>query len=137
MAIVLVHAVAEITDVVGASRVLVLLLVGAALPQTVVHGLGGSGLLRLSGGTGATTGEETTDGVADGGTDSDTAARKLAVSPRKSSTPDFLGKMRRSLFGFYFSWTYAAVEAIWPKRPGPALCWGGACICWGGAAAVE
>jgi hypothetical protein len=26
-----------------------------------------------------------------------------------------------------WEWTYAAVEAIWPKRLGPWLAWGGAC----------
>jgi len=74
VALVLVHASAEAAGIVGASGVLVLRLVGAALPQTLVHGLGGSSLLGLSGGAGATAREEATDGVADGGTDSDTGS---------------------------------------------------------------
>jgi hypothetical protein len=83
VALVLVHASAEAAGIVGASGVLVLRLVGAALPQTLVHGLGGSSLLGLSGGAGATAREEATDGVADGGTDSDTARRTLAMSSKK------------------------------------------------------
>jgi hypothetical protein len=72
--------------------------------------------------------------VADRGADCDTTGRKLAGSSAKSSPPDFLGKVWILSTGV--RWTYAAVEAIWPKSPGPALCWGGACMgcCWGWAA---
>ena len=45
-----------------------------------------------------------------------------------SLTPEFLGtRLNRGLKAG--TGTYAAVEAIWPKRPGPALCccMGGAC----------
>lgn len=96
VALVLIHALAEVADVVRAGGVLVLLLVGTALPQTVVHGLGvgGSLLLGLSGGTGTTAAEKTANGVADGGADCNTAGRKLALGSRvKSSTPDFVGKL--------------------------------------------
>ena len=69
VALVLVHALAEVADVSGTGRVLPRLVGGAALPQTVVHGLGfgrGSSLLGLSGGAGTATAEETADSVADG-----------------------------------------------------------------------
>jgi len=70
---VVIHALTEVLDVGSTRGVLVRLGSGVALPKSVVHGLGvgGSGLLRLSGGAGAA-GEHTTDGVADRGTDCDT-----------------------------------------------------------------
>jgi len=59
VALVLIHALAEVADVVCASGVLILLLVGTALPQAAVHGLGlgRSLLLGLGGGAGATAAE--------------------------------------------------------------------------------
>lgn len=73
VALVLVHALAEVANVRLAGRVAIGAVGGVALPQSGVHGLGlgGSCLLGLGGGTG-TAAEETTDGVADGGADCDT-----------------------------------------------------------------
>jgi hypothetical protein len=78
VALVVIHALAEVTDVSLAGRVLPRAVCGTALPQTVVHRLGlgrGSLLLRLSGSAGATAREEPTDGVADGRTNSYTTTR--------------------------------------------------------------
>ena len=72
--LVVVHALAEVLDISPTGGVLIGVVGCAALPQSVVHGLGvgrRSGLLRLSRGTGASA-EKATDGVSDGGTDSDT-----------------------------------------------------------------
>jgi hypothetical protein len=72
VALVLVHAVAEVADINLTGGVLVRGLGGVALVETVVHGLGlNRSLLGLSGSAGATA-EEATDSVANGGTDSNT-----------------------------------------------------------------
>lgn len=70
---VVIHALAEVANVSRTGRVLVGGVGGVALPQAAVHGLGvcRGGLLRLSRSARAS-GEETTDGVADRGTDCDT-----------------------------------------------------------------
>lgn len=75
--------------------------------------------------------------MADGGADGDTPTFLLAPHP---ITPQNLSATGRP--GVGRAGPYAAVEAIWPKRPGPADCagaaaGGGAVACWGGAAAVE
>lgn len=148
--LVLIHAAAEVAHVRSTSGVLDRRAVRAALPQAVVHGLGLRGRssgLRLGRGAGAAA-EEAADGVADGGADCDTA-----VGKRKEGSLVWTGfkTFLVLLIGGFGSdgrrgHTYAAVEAIWPKRPGPELCWtggaaaagGGAC-CWapGWWAAVE
>lgn len=82
VAVVLIHAVAEVTNISLTGGVLPGLVGGAALPETAVHTLRlgrGSSLLGLSGGAGATTAEEATDGVADGGTDCDTTTDQERV----------------------------------------------------------
>ena len=75
--LVLIHASAEVADINLTGRVLVRGLGSVALVKTVVHSLGlnRGGLLGLSGGAGATA-EEATDGMADGGTDSNTTVSK-------------------------------------------------------------
>lgn len=124
VALVIIHALSERPNIVLARRRLSPAAGGAvALVETVVHLLGGGGwgcLLRLSWGAGATA-EETTEGMADGRADGDTAGCGIAVS--LFSRPTFSSHMAGHLRYMYC--TYAAVEAIWPKRPDPALCWAG------------
>lgn len=133
--LVLIHTLAEVADISLTGGVLPSSVGGIALVQTVVHGLalGRSLLLGLSGGARATTAEHATDSVADGGTDSDTTKEervlvKLCVSGRVPTMfPEDGRGMKRNTAGKEEPVrgeivTYAAVEAIWPKRPGPALC---------------
>ena len=78
--------------------------------------------------------------------------KAVEVSGKEDGPPDFLGS--RMFFssiirglrpsGECTSWrydTYAAVEAIWLRKPPPELCWTGAACCigvaWLGCAAVE
>jgi hypothetical protein len=82
VALVVIHTLAEVTDVCLAGRVLPRAVCGTALPQTVVHRLSlgrGSLLLRLSGSARAAR-EETTDGVADGRTNSYTTISESACA---------------------------------------------------------
>lgn len=80
VAIVLIHAVAEVTNVGLTGRVLPGLVGSTALPETAVHTLrlGRRSLLGLSGSAGATTAEEATDGVADRGADCDTTINQVS-----------------------------------------------------------
>lgn len=69
-----IHALAEVLDIGPTGGVLIGVVGCAALPQSVVHGLGvsrGSGLLRLSRSTGPSA-EKATDGMSDRGTNCDT-----------------------------------------------------------------
>ena len=73
-----IHALAEVADIGLTGGILPGAVSCAALPQSVVHGLGvgrGSGLLRLSGSTGSSA-EKATDGMSDGGTDCDTTVEE-------------------------------------------------------------
>lgn len=95
VAVVLGHAVGEV------------LCVDLAASATVLLALSGDllGLLLLNWLRGASA-EEAANGVADGGADGNTAVQRVnryAMSPAWSAT-------------------YAAVLAIWPKRPGPPDC---------------
>ena len=100
-------------------------------------------LLLLNGGRGGAAAEEAADGVADRGADRDTTV----VEPAMSATY-ILARMRPSsragppnMDSRGASWirdAYAAVVAIWAKRPGPceaagAGAAGAACCCVGGA----
>lgn len=87
VALVVVHALAEVLRVGGAGRVLPGRRGVVALVQTIVHGLRWGCLLSRSAAGAAT--EEAPDGVADGGTDSDTARRKKANG--QFSTPKRAG----------------------------------------------
>lgn len=86
VALVLIHAVAEVANIDLACGVLERGLgSGIALVEAVVHGLGRGSLLGLGRGAGTT--EEATDGVTDGRTNSDTtiSERMLAHLPVKST----------------------------------------------------
>ena len=119
VALVLVHAAAEVVDVGLAD--LGGLVAGRGVGAVVCR-VGGSLALLLNRSRRAAT-EEAANGVADGRADCDTTIVKLSVWG-----PEKFGQSLRDK-------THAAVLAIWPKRPGPALCWGaaaaggGACCC--------
>ena len=104
VATVLVHAALEVVDISLADLGLVVVL-GAGVVAGV--GVGRSSLLRLGGLLARTAAEETADSVADRGTDGDTTGTLSA----------FVRSFPRS--GLCVVQTYAAVLAIWPKRPGP------------------
>lgn len=75
--LVVIHALAEVADIGLTGGVLPGAVGCAALPQSVVHGLGvgRSGLLRLSGSIGPSA-KKTTDSMSDGGTDCDTTVEE-------------------------------------------------------------
>lgn len=77
VALVVIHALAEVADVSFAGRGLPGAVRCAALPETVVHRLGfcRGRLLGLGRSAGAAAGEKTTDSVADGGTNCYTTVR--------------------------------------------------------------
>lgn len=84
VALVVIHALAEVLHIRLAGRVLPGV---AALVQVVVHrlGLGSRSLLGLGRGAAGATGEEAADGVADGGTNCNTTADLLAYVLRQRS----------------------------------------------------
>ena len=114
VALVLVHAAPEVGDILCANAGSLVLGVYGGL---AVLGLGKRLVDRCSGCAGSAA-EPTANGVADGRTDSDTTVgREMLASSfyrKEYSVP-----------------TYAAVLAIWPKRPLPPLAAGAAC--WGAA----
>jgi len=115
VALVLVHAAPEVGDVLCANARGLVLGVHGGL---AVLGLGNRLVGRRSGCAG-TTAEPTANGVTDGGTDCDTAMEGNMLA---------LGFQYER---FQSVATYAAVLAIWPKRPLPPLAAGAAC--WGAA----
>jgi hypothetical protein len=115
VALVLVHAAPEVGDVLCANAGGLVLGVHGGLAVLV---LGERLVDRRSGCAGAAA-EPTANGVADGGTDCDTAVGR-----------DMLA-LRLYEGGLLSVATYAAVLAIWPKRPLPPLAAGAAC--WGAA----
>jgi hypothetical protein len=129
VALVLVHAAPEVGDVLCANAGGLVLGVHGGLAVLV---LGERLVGRRSGCAGAAA-EPTTNGVANGGTDCDTTVGREVLA---------LGCCDGGLQSMA---TYAAVLAIWPKRPLPPLaagaaCWraagGGACWFAGGWATV-
>ena len=129
VALVLVHALGE--GLGGAGAVI-------APGAVVLGGGGGSRGDSLGAGVGnrggATAGEEAADGVADGGADSYTTTvceRKHSVSAGDENELYISGiaRVERRERG-----TYAAVLAIWPKRPGP---WDTGAATGGAAAGAE
>lgn len=92
IALVLIHARAEVANISGASTVLDGGVCSAALPQTGIHGLGrsgGSSLLGFDGSAGgAATSEEAADGVSDGGTDGDTTKTDKKISIVQTSNSE-------------------------------------------------
>jgi hypothetical protein len=108
--------------------------IDAILPVVLLHSLRCEGTVvrLLLGSLAGPAAEEAANGVADRGANRYAAAKK--VSPRSQKWPGRTGTAS------------AAVEAIWPKRPGLLPCWGGALAaaaggwpatvlvfrCWGG-----
>lgn len=110
-ALVLIHASSEVGNV-GLASPWALVVLGLSIGVVVSQ----RRLLLLGWSGGAAAAEEATDGVTDGGSDCDTAGGCQYVA----MVSEVEGR------------AYAAVLAIWPKRPEPPpLCWacGGGC-CW-------
>lgn len=115
VALVLVHAAPEVGDVLCAHTRGLVLGVHGGLAVLVL----GERLVDGRSGCAGAAAEPTADGVADGGTDCDTAVgRKMLAMGLYDA-------------GLQSVATYAAVLAIWPKRPLPPLAAGAAC--WGAA----
>lgn len=109
VALVLVHAAPEVADVLCANTGSLVLRVHGGL---AVLGLGKRLVGRRSGCAGSAA-EPAADGVTDGGADSNTAGSSVSYGG--------------STAGACLVATYAAVLAIWPKRPLPPLAAGAAC----------
>jgi len=97
--------------------------------MVAVLGVLGSGSLGsgLSGSWCGSTTEKATESMTDGGAYCDTTRRLSALLDDIKDLPrDSLekGVFFPSLKMWRLSETYAAVEAIWPKRPEPPDCWG-------------
>jgi hypothetical protein len=120
--LVLVHALPEVTNLGLACAIGALSVVGSLL-LVLLSEVGRLSLLG-SGFGGRATGEETANGVANGGADCYTTAQIVSLLLRQYGDANMLQSFTYARFwriGVTIGGTYAAVEAICPKRPGPWL----------------